>query len=405
MTESPRTSANAAGLPGARTAAETVVIGGGVMGLSIAFHLSRKGVRDVVVLEKASVGAGESGKSTAVLRQHYSHGLTARMAKHGIGFFASDFRILTGSDPGFKRTGMLIVGGPRQAPALARNVERLVHEGIETKLLTAEELRRVSFDAAWPDGTVAAYEPEAGYVNPWAVLKGLDAACRRSGVELRDEAATGIIVKGGRVAGVRTRGGMIPTRTVVLAAGPWSASLARTAKLVLPLEVTRPQVGSYFFGDTRGRGLIFADLARNAYWLPNPGGLTLVGSLDLKADRRAKDPDRAGEAIEPAMIAEYRRRVQGRVPSFSAAISRGGYSALYTLSPDLLPLLGSSPIEGLVLAVGFSGHGFKLAPAVGLALSELIAEGAAHSFDITPFEPTRFTDGRRLKTQFSNVLA
>ena len=386
--------------------ADVLVVGGGVMGLSIAFQLARRGKAGVVLLETGQPGRGESGKSTAILRQHYSHALTARLAKHGIEFFSSEFRELTGSDPGHKRTGMLVVAGPKDGARLRLNVERLSEAGIETKLLSAKDLKGVSFDAAWEESTVAAFEPDAGYVNPWSVLKGLEAGCRQAGVEVRTgERVTALSLHNGRVVGVRTSRGLVSAGTVVLAAGPWSAKLARSAGLKLPLKVTRPQVASYYFGDARGRGLVFADLGRDAYWLPNPGGLTLVGGLDLRKDAPVADPDRAPEHLEPRMIGEFRRRVAGRVPSFASAIYRGGYGALYTLSPDLHPLVGRSGLEGLVLAVGFSGHGFKLSPAVGLAVAELVADGSYSTFDLSPFRPDRFKAGTALGSAYSNVLA
>ncbi|MBI3463044.1 MAG: FAD-binding oxidoreductase, partial [Planctomycetes bacterium] len=208
--------------------ADIVVIGGGVMGTSIGFHLARRRAGRVLVLEKSFLGAGASGKSGAIIRQHYSHPLTAGMARHGLKFF-EQFPELVGGPPVFTHTGMVVIATAANRSALEANLAMQHGLGIQVGMVSREDLRSIDPHAALADDEIAAFESEAGYCEALQVVVSFADAARRLGAEIREGVpVTGIQLDGTRVTGVVTPAGTISTRSVVLATGAWAARLAAT---------------------------------------------------------------------------------------------------------------------------------------------------------------------------------
>jgi sarcosine oxidase subunit beta len=372
---------------------DVVVIGGGVMGLMTAAHLRQLGAGRVVLVERRHLGAGESGKSGAILRQHYSHVQTVRMARHSLQEFAS-FQERTGRDIGFRRMGMLFIAAAAERAALDANVRLQQAEGVQTSLLESGDLRALEPRGRFDD-VVAAWEPEAGSVDPVRTVGAMGAEAARLGVEivLGCEVTAVHVEPGGdgrRVVGVETTQGRVATRQVVAATGPWSARLLAAAGVDVPLEVVRPEQAFLRppadFGDDHP---IVADLPNEVYYKPE-GGTTRVGRIAYDDDARV-DPDAYDEGVAGAFLHECRQRVQRRLPAYARAVLWGGGAALYTITPDGQAVIGPiGGLEGFVLVTGFSGHGFKLSPAVGRGVAEFVANGTTKLLDLDFFDPERF---------------
>ena len=375
--------------------ADIVVIGGGVMGTSIAFHLAHRRAGRVLVLEKSFLGAGSSGKSGAIIRQHYSHPLTAGMARHGLRFFER-FPELVGGPPVFTHTGLVVVAGMENRPALEANLAMQRGLGIQVGMVSREELRSIDPHAALADDEIAAYESEAGYCEALQVVASFAEAARRQGAEVREGVpVTGIQLDGTRITGVSTPAGTISTRTVVLATGPWAARLSASVGVPLPVQPCRAQVALLRrpceFGPPRPA---YGDFRQQIYFKPTHGDMLHVGNIDPREQQSPVDPDDYADVADVPFAREMRRKLTDRYPAMRRAVGRGGFAALYEVTPDWHPVLDRLPgIDGGYCAAGFSGHGFKMSPAVGQLVAELVIDGAARSFDIRPLRATRFSEG------------
>lgn len=381
---------------------DVVVVGGGVMGLFIAIELRRQGVASVALFERRFLGAGSSGKSGAILRQHYSHVQTIRMARASLFEFAG-FAERTGLDIGFARTGMLFIAPEDEHAALESNVTLQREQGVQVTLLDAEGLRDLLPHGRY-ERVVAAWEPEAGYVDPVLTVGALGAEASRLGVHVFEGVevtAVRATPDGGRVVGVDTSDGHAGAGALVAAAGPWSARLAATLGLSLPLEVVRPEQA--FLRPPASQQPphpVVADLPNAVYYKPEPGA-TRVGNISYDDDERINDPDDYDESVSHEFLRECRRRVARRFSDYERAVLWGGGSALYTVTPDAHALIGPlASFENAWLVTGFSGHGFKLSPMVGRGVAEWITRGEPQAFERSFFAPDRFANAPRISTSY-----
>ena len=383
-----------------RSSYDVVVIGGGIMGLAIATRLRLLGAGSVALLERRFLGAGESGKSGAILRQHYSHAVTIRMARDSLREFA-EYERQSGHDIGFTRSGMLFLVAEAERAGLEANVRLQRSEGVVTSVLDTSSLRDVVPEAE-TEGVVAAWEPDAAFVDPILTLCAFGAEAARAGVEIHLGCEVRrLLTSGMRVHGAETSAGPIAAGMVVAATGPWSARLLHGIGAALPLEVVRPQQA--FLGPPaapRSRHPIVADLPHEVYYKPE-SRWTRVGSISYDQDERVSDPDCYEEGAAVDFLHDARDRVARRFPAYGNAVIWGGGSGLYTVTPDAHAVIGSIPgWEGFVLVTGFSGHGFKLAPVVGQGVAEWIVHGACHAFDLAFFDPARFAAQPKIETTY-----
>jgi sarcosine oxidase, subunit beta len=373
--------------------ASVVVVGGGVMGCSIAFHLAERGV-DVMVLERGTVCSGMTARSGALVRMHYTNQPEARMALCGLGYFR-DWRERVGGWCGFTVTGFVTLVGPDDAERLRRNVAMLRGIGIETEVVEPADLAAEHPELDLRGVGLAAVEPGSGYADPVATTfafasRAVDLGARiRQGVGVR-----AIRTAGGRVIGLDTSEGEVGADAVVLACGPWVDPLARTAGFDLGITPERSQLAFFRRPEAARRHPVVIDGVLGTYFRPHGGELSLIG---VEAGHRI-DPgaiEREVEGYDHGAVAPALERVTRRVPSFAKADFVRGHRGIYDTSPDARAVLDRAPgVEGLYLAGGFSGTGFKKSPAVGACMAELIAEGRASTVDITPFRLSRFAEGQ-----------
>jgi sarcosine oxidase subunit beta len=382
---------------------DLLIIGGGVIGVSVAFHLARRRVGRVVLLEKAYLGAGSSGKSGAIVRTHYSNPLTAAMALRGLRTF-EHFPDEIGGPPVFTRTGLVHVVNQRDRAALDANLALQRGLGIDARPISALELMDLDPNARLAEDEVAAYESEAGYVEAVQAVASFAEAARKRGADVRQGVEVqAIAVEKGKVVGVETNEGPYQCGTVVLATGPWAARLAGGLGVPLPVQACRTQVALFRRPtDCARRGAVYFDFVQGLYFKPTFGDVLHAGSLAGEELQDPVDPDHYNEAADGTWLPGIRQRLSRRYPAMHRGYGRGGFGALYGITPDWHPVLDRLPgIEGAYCAVGFSGHGFKLAPVVGQLLAELIVDGKTTTLDVGPLRLTRFADNEPIQMGYS----
>jgi sarcosine oxidase subunit beta len=389
--------------------ADVVVIGGGVMGTSSAFQLAQRGLK-VILVEKTYLAGGTTGKSSAIIRQHYSNEITARMALHSLRVF-QNFSEVVGGEAGFRPVGFIVLAAAHQRAGLEANVTLQRGLSINTGMLSPEELREMAPGLSDPESVVAAYEPEGGYADPTLTVNAFGQAARRLGADLwLGVEVTGLHLENGRVNRVSTTRGDIAAGAVVNTAGPWAARVARLAGVDMPIQPCRVQV-SFFEPppDQNPAPYVFADFPNAIYFRPETGGHTLVGSLDPDEAAHHADPDHYNEQVDFEFVMESGTHLARRFVCMERGRSRKGYAAIYDVTPDWHPVIDETPPGSRIFtAAGHSGHGFKLAPAVGLMVADLVTgdkTDSAPALDPAMFRLDRFARGQLVRGRYEYSIA
>jgi glycine/D-amino acid oxidase-like deaminating enzyme len=385
--------------------ADVVIVGGGVTGASVAFHLTERGVHDVVVLEKRFLAAGATGKSSACIRQHYSTPETCRMVLESLRFFERFDEHTRGRTASFTRVGYLLGVDDRLQAAMEKTVVLQQSVGIEVTLLTPPEIQAIEPRVRVDDFTGGCFEPDAGYADPSQTTQGFAGAAREAGARVREDTEVlEIMASGERVRGVRTSRGEIHAPVVIDAAGLWSDRIARMVGVELPITVCRHKI-NFFTRPPHAASphpLVY-DFVRNIYTRPETGGLTLVGPLDSELHDRA-DPDHYREGLSFEETAEAMERAAHRFPVMEGGAVARGYAGCFDVTPDWHPILDAVGPSGFHVAAGFSGHGFKLSPAVGRMVATLVVDGKRAGDDIEAFRLSRFVEGRPIRGTYGDWL-
>ncbi len=386
--------------------ADVVVIGGGVMGASTAFRLAERGLK-VTLVEKSFLAGGSTGKSSAIVRQHYSNEVTARMALFALRIF-QNFSEIVGGESGYTPVGFVVIASSKEREGIAANVALQKRVGINTRLLSPEELREVAPGMAEPELVVAAYEPEGGYADPTLTVTSFSEAAKRKGATILQETEViDIKMEGGRVKGVVTNRGEIAAGAVVNTAGPWGARVARMVGIDLPITPCRVQI-SLFEPPPNEKPAphVFADFPNVTYFRPETGGLTLVGSIDPVEANDHADPDSYNERVDFEFVADSGMKLARRFPCMERGASRGGFSGIYDVTPDWHPVIDEAPAgSGFFVAAGHSGHGFKLSPAVGVMVADLVTGQRTEGLDPTLFRFARYAEGKPVRGRYEYSIS
>lgn len=313
-------------VPGMPESFDTVLVGGGIMGCATALELARRGQR-VAVVEKGALASGSTGKSSAIVRQHCSNEVTARMARYGLQVFR-DFRERVGGDPGFRGCGFLVLVPAEDADGLGENVALQRSVGIDTRVLAPEEIGEVLPGVAATDLVAAAWEPDAGYADPHQTTTALAAAARAAGARfLLNTEVTGIRFQGGRVRGVDTSAGPLAAGAVVNCAGPWGAAVPAMAGLEVPVAACRAQISVFRRPEAlRGAHPVVLDFAHASDFRPETGDLMVVGLIDPAEAEDVVDPDAYPQRTDDGLDLEVGQRWIARCPPMQAASPRRGYA-------------------------------------------------------------------------------
>jgi sarcosine oxidase subunit beta len=384
---------------------DVIVVGGGINGACIAFHLAERGVR-VTLVEKDSIAAGPTGRSCGIIRQHYSHEVTVRMALESLRFFES-FEERVGGNCDFHRTGYLIAAGPDHIDTLVANVALQQSLGVNTRVVSVDELRELEPGVSTEGIVGAAYEPDSGYADPYSTAAALAHRAEELGAEiLTGTRVRSIIVEGGRAGGVITDEGRLEAESVVLATGPWSPRLAAALGVELPITPCRVQVCLFNRAEDLAHEKVFIDSPLGVYTRPEGEDVMLVGSIETdEAEAVVEDPEHFQRVADFDAVSRYSERLMQRFPLMDKGSFLNGYASLYDVTPDWQPILDELPgVENLYCAAGGSGHGFKLAPKVGEMMAELVIAGKSPEDDIEFFSFDRFARGQRADGGYAHKI-
>jgi sarcosine oxidase subunit beta len=372
--------------------ADVVVIGGGANGTSTAFHLTLLGVRNVVLLERRQLAAGATGKSGALVRMHYTNEAESRLAFESLKVFRN-FGEAVGGDCGFEGVGFVQLVGPAHGEALARNVARQQRLGINTRAISAAEVREILPGCEVGDVGAAAWEADSGFADPAATAFAFAQAAANRGATIETGVeALRVLTRGSRVVGVDTTAGPIESPRVVVVAGAWARPLLAPLGLDYGLTPHRIQVSIFRWpaGFTQRHPAVI-DAVHHAWWRPEGRAATLIG-VELGASHA--DPSTFDETVDEAYVAGCRAALGARWPRLAEATMRGGWAGMIMMSADGRPIIDRLGPEGLWGMLGDSGTSFKTSPAIGRCLAEWITTGAPATADLHPFRASRFAEGR-----------
>jgi sarcosine oxidase subunit beta len=379
-----------------------VILGAGVMGTSIVFHLAKRKAGKIVIIDKDHVGRGGSGRSSALIRMHYSFPAEVELALISLRMF-QNWQDVVGARGDFRKTGFVRIVHPNETARLKLNVEMQRRLGATVELLDKRELCELEPDWNVDDVELAAYEPDSGYGDGAGVAGDFLSAARDMGtIYVPRTQATALHVNDDCVCGVETDKGAISSSMVIAATGPWTRPLLQEAGYDLPIECEYHQVAILRNAPgMKGGGRACIDSVTATYFRSDAHDKFLVGDFYGK---RPVDPDNFPQRASDEALAQIIERACRRVPELEQAEVMRGVTGVYDMTPDSRPLLGAIPgVRGLFVCAGFSGMGFKISPAIGLVMSELVLDGEARSVDIGPFRPSRFAENAPIKAEYEYV--
>lgn len=376
------------------SASRAVVVGGGLIGLSIARALTKRGLTDVLVLERGLLASGGTGKSSGIVRAHYGVPSIAAMAWRSLPVFEA-----LGAEVGFRQVGYTVVVGEENAGPLKDNTAMHQGLGIEVDLVDPDQVA-----ALWPmmnvdDVALGAYEPRGGFADATQLALHYGQRARAHGARVRQNAPVArVVTSGSRVTGVELADGeVVEADLVVVAAGWWSARLLADLGVDFPVEAYRSELLVVDTGAPLPDLPVVSDLVSLQYCRLEGSGQFLVGNSD-HADfgRKLVDPDHYSNHASDASLEAYAEKLLHRFPGFPDPSVTHTYAGVYDVPPDWNPVIGPvGDVDGLVLAAGFAGHGFKISPAVGDLVADLVLEGDSTDPDVpaSDFRLSRFAEG------------
>lgn len=373
---------------------EIIIIGGGVVGASVAYHLASRGCRDVVVLEReGSLGLGSTGKATGGVRAQFETDVNIRLSLYSLDFFGN-----WEHDCGYEPRGYIFVAtdGP-QLDYLRRAAARQRELGYDSvEILDTDDIIRRVPGLNCSDVVGGSFGPRDGFIDPIAVLQGFADHAKRNGVRFETVSEVlQIVTKSGRVAGVFTRDGLKECEKVVLCAGAWARDLAATAEIELPVEPQRRQiVWAKAVRPLPSELPMVIDLSNGFHFRPAKNSTDEV----LFAYPDGDEPSSFSTNFDDEFIEKVYEKAKHRAPFLAetSVLREKCRAGLYENSPDHHAILGGCEVSGLYFANGFSGHGVMHSPATGRALAEIIVDGRASFLDVTGLSIDRFTRGELL---------
>lgn len=373
--------------------AEIIVIGGGVMGASIAYHLALRGQKDILLLEKESFfGQGATGRCAGGVRYQFATEVNVRLSMESLPMLER-FEQETGQAIDYRPCGYLfILTRPEDVRVFQNSMSMQNRLGVQTHWLDGDEIRRRLPLMRLEDVIGGSYNPKDGLVDPNSVVMGYIQAAQRMGVTaLTDVEVTGITVEKGQVRGVETSGGNISAGVIFNAAGPWAGLLGRMAGIDIPITPIRRQMFTTTSIPEIPPDFPFVlDFAQSLYFHREGQGL-LIGM---------SNPDEQpgfDQNVDPQWELINLEAAAARLPLLEHAGLASHWAGLYEVTPDAHPIFGKTPVEGFYVCAGFSGHGFMHGPIAGKILTEFLLDGSASSVDVSMLDLARFEEGRSIR--------
>lgn len=367
-----------------KNTAEVVIIGGGIQGLSLAYHLAQRGLTDVCLVEMNTLGSGSSGRSAAIIGHAFPGENCLPLLELSFAALLR-FQDELEADPGYEPIGCLLLAGTQGAPGLRRRHEVLQSKGIDSQLVDRTTISHLTPGLNLEGIEVGLYGPRDGSVDPHSIMMAYANHARRLGVELAENVkATGLQIEGDRVIGVHTTAGFIATPRVVNAAGFRAREVGAWAGMDLPITNLKRHIFVTGPIPTYSRPIPFTYEVEAAWYMRREGPGLLIGMGAVESDE--EDPQ-----VDWSFLDEVVEHSLHRAPALAEAEIKTGWAGLRPVTPDDDPILGEAPhLRGFFNDCGWGGHGIMHAPAAGLVLAELIVDGEATSMDISPFRAERF---------------
>jgi sarcosine oxidase, subunit beta len=377
---------------------DAIVIGAGVMGGSIAFHLAERGLK-VAILERKVTASGATGHSSGLVRMHYDLAAESELTFKSYQLYFSNWKERVGGECGFMQTGFMQIAKREHEDKLRGNVANQQRIGINTSVISADDVKKLAPDFITDQFDFAAYEPDSGYADATLTTNSfIEAAKRNSTTLIQNCEVTAIHTAGGKVTGVSTDKGDFNAPIIINAAGPWAKHVAKLADVDIPLETWTHDVAFLHRPPSLGRIPACIDDVINCYYRPEGSALILAAGEDESL--RGEAPDAEEQTPTPTFLEKLIDQMVQRIPK----IEQSGLHSIHVgrdgITPDQRAIYSAAGPDGFYLACGLSGTGFKTSPAAGVSLVELILDGLPKTVDITPFRFSRFAEGKLLEGEY-----
>ena len=377
---------------------DAIVIGAGVMGASIAFHFAERGLK-VAVLERKVTASGATGHSSGLVRMHYDLAAESHLTYASYKIYFNNWKERVGGECGFMQTGFMQIAKREHEDKLRGNVANQQRIGINTSVISADDVKKLVPDFLTDQFDFAAYEPDSGYADATLTTNSFLESAKHNGAKLIQNCeVTAVHLAGGKVIGVGTTQGDLASPIVVNAAGPWAKHVASLAGVEVPLETWTHDVAFLHRPPSLGKIPAVIDDVINCYFRPEGSALILAAGEDESL--RGEAPDAEDQTPTPTFVEKLIDAMVRRIPK----IEESGLHSIHVgrdgITPDQRAIYSSSGLDGFYLACGLSGTGFKTSPAAGASLTELILDGAPKTVDITPFRFSRFAEGKLLEGEY-----
>ena len=373
--------------------ADIVIIGGGVMGASVAYHLAKRGVKNVLLLEKdAFFGQGATGRCAGGVRYQFSTEVNVRLSMASLPMLER-FEAEIGQAIDYRQCGYLIFLTTLQdLTVFQHNLAMQNSLGVKTEWLSGDEVRRRLPMMHLEDVLAATYNPKDGLVDPHGVVMGyINAASRLGARAINNVEVTGMLLAGGKIVAVETKAGTVSTPRVVNAAGPWAGLIGAMAGVEIPITpVRRQMLTTTPLAEIPPDFPFVIDFAQSLYFHREGEGL-LTGM---------SNPDQApgfDQEIDSQWELVHLEAAAARLPLLEKAGLVSHWAGLYEVTPDAHPIFGITPVDGFYVCAGFSGHGFMHGPVTGQLMSEIILDGQAQVVDVAALDLRRFSEGRPIQ--------
>jgi sarcosine oxidase subunit beta len=372
-----------------RSSAEVVIVGAGIMGSAIAHALAERGVRDIVVVEKDAIARGATADAAGGIRQQFSTETNIALATYSVRVWES-YKERFGVDINLRQQGYLfLLDDPSEEPTFRQNLALQQRLNVPARWVTPDDIRELNPHVGLDDVVGGTYCPEDGWVDTYNATMGFAQAARALGVEFLEETeVTGFERTGDAISAVVTTKGTISTPLAIICSGPQTRLVGRLAGVEIPVDPYRRMSFITEPFDVLPETLpMTIEFSTGLYFHPESRGF-LFGMGDRN------EPSSFNKSVDENWMMATVERLVERAPAFESANILRGWAGFYEITPDHNPVLGFvEEVPGLAVAAGFSGHGFMQGPAIGVCMAELILDGTARTVDITPFRPSRFSEG------------
>ncbi len=384
-----------------------VIIGAGSTGASVAYHLAKDSKSEIIIMDKAGIGAGMTSFSTAIVRTHYSNKIVAKMARDSLNELKNFGNI---GESGFVKEGMLTLADNRLKSRLEDNTKMLGELGINEELYTPEEASRKFPHINFEDSSLVSYEPDSGYADPVTTTNSYANKAIELGVKFVKDEAIEIIGNGAIGKSVKTKhGNNISFDRIILCTNVWTNYLLENSCVsrtnLLPINVSAHPVVMYRRPPSlKGPRAIISDLINRDYYKPEGGTLLSGGNLHAELDDNIVNPNTFNDNVPMEYILEYTERIVKRLPDMKDATLQGSYYGMYDNTPDEEPIidtLDSLGFKNVICNIGLSGHGFKLSPSLGKMTADLVL--GMENPDLKYFKLERFKNGQSYFKKYDGI--